>query len=348
MIKGGKKEAKLNYKSCIIFFILIFFFVKLISGQIPTLHSIQGYVFHKDGEQVQAGIKVRINATLSGSFITTQTSGPPGNTGFYGTNINASDGELIIVTAFNATAFGRNTTILLNSPSTTRLNVTMNNTRAGETDVNITTSNNSIYDKFKVFNVTFNVTAIGGANSVNCNATINIANENIINLTSNNKTKSIGNITLGNTNSSFFEVKALSEGTTTLNITSSCSSDGENFENLFRESITLRVAQQPPQLHAIQGYVFNIDNVTQAPSGTIVTINATETGSFVNVLTSGPPGNTGFYSTTINARDGELVVIRADNITYYGIVNISLISSPGTTRANVTLNNLKTNSPYFF
>src|SRR3989344_4508563 len=226
MIKGGKKEAKLNYKSFIIFFILIFFFVYLISGQIPTLHSIQGYVFHKDGEQVQAGIKVRINATLSGSFITTQTSGPPGNTGFYGTNINASDGELIIVTAFNATA-------------------------------------------------------IGGANSVNCNATINIANENIINLTSNNKTKSIGNITLGNTNNSFFEVKAFSEGTTTLNITSSCSSDGEKFDNLFIESITLRVAQQPPQLHAVQGYVFNIDNVTQAPSGTNVTINATETGSFI-------------------------------------------------------------------
>jgi len=332
-----KRESFKIFYLIVFSFILIIAFLYLISGQTPILHNIQGYIFHNDGAQVQVGTKVRINASVTGSFVTTQTSGPPGNTGFYASSINASDGENITITAFNATAFGRNTTALLNSPSITRANITMNNTRLGETDINITTVNNSIYDKFKVFNVTFNVTAIGGANSVNCNATIIINNENIINLTSNNKTKNIGNITLGNTNNSFFEVRALNEGTTTLNITSSCSSDGENFDNLFRESITLRAANQPPQLHAVQGFIFNIDNTTQVPSGTNVTINASVTGSFITTQTSGPPGNTGFYAGTINARDGELIIIYSQNGTYEGTRNITLVNAPGTTRVNVSL-----------
>jgi len=342
-----KRESFKIFYLIVFSFILIIAFLYLISGQTPILHNIQGYIFHNDGAQVQVGTKVRINASVTGSFVTTQTSGPPGNTGFYASSINASDGENITITAFNATAFGRNTTALLNSPSITRANITMNNTRLGETDINITTVNNSIYDKFKVFNVTFNVTAIGGANSVNCNATIIINNENIINLTSNNKTKNIGNITLGNTNNSFFEVRALNEGTTTLNITSSCSSDGENFDNLFRESITLRVANQPPQLHAVQGFIFNIDNTTQVPSGTNVTINASVTGSFITTQTSGPPGNTGFYAGTINARDGELIIIYSQNGTYEGTRNITLVNAPGTTRVNVSLSNIKIDAPYF-
>ena len=342
--KNARENFLLKFKSFVIAIILIAF-ISLISGQSPVLHNIQGYIFHNDGTQVQSGTKVRINS--SSSFVATQTSGPPGNTGFYGTNINACDGELVIVTAFNLTAWGRNTTLILNSPSVTKINITLNNSRPGETDVNITIANNSIYDKFRVFNVTFNVTAIGGQNSINCNATISINNENIINLTSNNKTKNIGNITLGSTNISFFEVRALSEGTTNLNISLFCSSDGENFDWLNIDYLTLRVASQPPQLHTIQGYVFNIDNVTQMLSGTNVTINATSTGSFVSVLTSGPPGNTGFYSTTINARDGELIFIRSENATHYGMVNTTLFNSPNTTRINLSLNTLKVNAPYF-
>lgn len=325
---------KLSSLKILLFVIVFFTFVCLIPAQQPSLHSLQGYVFHADSSHAQSGTKVRINTSTT--TILTQTSGPPANTGFYAASINAADSELVTVTAYNSTAWGRNTTLLLASPSTTRMNITLVNTRPSERDIDITTANNSIYERFRVFNITFNSTAIGGANSLNCNATIAIANENIINITG-NRSKNIGNISLGSTNSSFFEVRALNEGNVNINITTICGSDSENFEGLNIDYLTLRVAQQPPQLHTVQGYIFNIDNVTQAPSGTNVTINATQTGSVVNVLTSGPPGHTGFYSTTINALDGETMIVSAQNGTYRGIKNFVLESTPTTTRVNVSL-----------
>ncbi len=333
MEEGKKEVVKYNYVSFLVLIIMVFS-LYLISGQTPTLHSLQGYIFHSNGNQASSGNVVKINS--SGGIITTQTSGPPGQTGFYSSSISVADGENVTVTAFNATAWGRNITILLNAPSVTRLNLTMNNTRPAERGINITTLNNTLMEKFRIFNITFNITAIGGANSLNCNATIAIANQNIINSTG-NRTKSIGNVILGNTNSSFFEVRALNEGTNTFNITSICTNDGENFEGFNIDYLTLRVGQQPPQLHTIQGYVFNSDNVTQAASGTNVTINATSTGSFVSVLTSGPPGQTGFYSTTINAIDGEQVNVYGQNGTYEGSKTTALLNSPRTTRANVSL-----------
>jgi len=339
-------------KKCVVFllsFVLFFSSLLVISGQPPELHVLQGFVHHIDGStQVPTGVVVRVNATDTGSFVEMQTFGPPGRTGFYSNNIYAVDYENITVTAFNATAFGRNFSVLTASPSVTPFNVTLNTTRPPEVDTSIIfPSNNSMVDKYEVFNVTFNVTAMGGQNSEGCNSTIVFGDEVMINITSGtNLTIVFGAITLGTNKSGYFEVEALSEGSTTITVSTVCSSDLENFENLYSETISVRVAQQAPQLHVVQGYIFHIDNVTQVSSGTNVTINATFTGSSVVVKTSGPPGHSGFYSTTISARDGELVEITAENETYSGNGTAYLYDNPGVTRVNVSLDTMKS-VPFF-
>ena len=337
--ENKRKFLSLNYNYIIVFLILIYL-MAFISGQVPGLSNIQGYIMHKDGTtQAQSSTKVRIVSNSSGNIINLLTSGPPGHSGFYSTNINHTEGENFTITALNSTAYGINITTLINSPSTLRLNISMNNTRPAETDLNITSpSNETSVVKYANFNISFNVSAIGGQNSLNCNVTINISNENIINIsTIENKTKQLGNINLGTSLAGYFNMQANNQGSSYIALTSACSSDGLNFENLQSESITIDVSNQPPQLHTIQGYIFNLNNVTQVPTGINVTINATATGSSISILTSGPPGHTGFYSTTIYASDGEVIIIRANNGTYHGIKNTTLLISPSITRLNLSL-----------
>jgi hypothetical protein len=347
IVKGKRAKLKL---SALFFAVLISLALSLflISGQTPELHTIQGYIFSSGSVQVPAGTNVTINATATGSVIVVQTSGPPGSTGFYSTTINALDGETVILTFLNSTTFGRNSTQFLNSPSVTRLNLTLN-TRPSEAIVNITSpANNTAYNRYQVFDVTFNTTIVGGLNGVGCNATITFDNQSIIDVApSKNATNPLGNINLGSTVSSYFELVASSPGITSVTINVTCQSDGENFENGKIKTINLRVNEQPPHLHAIQGYVFQQDNVTQVPAGTNVTINATATGSVIVVQTSGPPGSTGFYSTTINALDGETVILHAVNGSYEGITTAYLVPSPGVTRANVSINALVSLIPFF-
>ncbi|RMD66628.1 hypothetical protein D6817_03725, partial [Candidatus Pacearchaeota archaeon] len=312
----------------------------LIIAQPPELYTLQGYVFHSDGTtQVPAGTTVTINATQSGSFVQTQTSGPPGQTGFYSASFNASANEQVIVTAFNATMFVRDTAIMPASPSVVEFNLTLNTTRPAETNTTITSpADNSRFDKLTVFNVSFTVEAIGGADSTACNSTISFTNESVVNVTSNsNKSILLGDIALGTTKSGKFEVRANNEGNTQIKVTTRCSSDGESFENSYYDTINVAVAQQPPQLHVVQGYVFHSDGTTQVPAGTTVTINATQSGSFVQTQTSGPPGQTGFYSATINAYDGELVVVYSANGTYEGNASVNLLEAPSVTLVNLSL-----------
>ncbi|RMD65843.1 hypothetical protein D6817_05360, partial [Candidatus Pacearchaeota archaeon] len=60
-------------------------------------------------------------------------------------------------------------------------------------------------------------------------------------------------------------------------------------------------------------------------------------GSFVQTQTSGPPGQTGFYSATINAYDGELVVVYSANGTYEGNASVNLLEAPSVTLVNLSL-----------
>jgi len=80
--------------------------------------------------------------------------------------------------------------------------------------------------------------------------------------------------------------------------------------------------------HGIKGTVYLSDGVTPAPRGTNFSINDTTSGYYLQGLTGGPslPGDpfSGFYSASIVGEDGDEVIIKAWNATYYGITVITL------------------------
>lgn len=133
------------------------------SSAVPSIHTIEGYIFLPDGTtQASLGTNVTINATTTGSFVSTETSGPPGHYGYYSTTISAVDNETVIVTGFNESYYGYNSTQLLASPSTTEFNVTMNTTLTSDSctyssgNWDVTCSDNC--------EITSNVTIDTGAN----------------------------------------------------------------------------------------------------------------------------------------------------------------------------------------
>ena len=270
----------------------------------------RGYVFISDGAtQVATGTSVKINATVTGNVIYTKTSGPAGQTGFYSATFQSVDGEYVVVMAFNNSHYGKEGINLLSYPSVTRLNVTMNLSRPSEVDVNITYPvNNSVFERYQLFNLTFNVFSLGPIDALGCNASIYFDNEEVVNVSlGKSRNYFLGDISVGSNKSGFFELEGIGGGTSGIVVTVFCVSAMDSILDLYSEKINVAVGSNPPQMHTVQGYVFQADNVTQVLAGTNVTINATLTGSFVSVRTSGPPGHTGFYSTTIYARDGELL-----------------------------------------
>ncbi len=127
---------------------------------VPSLHSVEGFVFMEDGiTQMPIGTEVLINATETGSFVRTETYGPPGYTGYYSTDeLNATDGEPIIVRAFNASNFGETNSTLLPNPSVTEVNVTLNETNPPDLKINSSDLEFSTWEPLEGENITFNLT----------------------------------------------------------------------------------------------------------------------------------------------------------------------------------------------
>jgi len=152
----------------------------------PQPHTIRGRVFNSDGATgVENGIPVTINNTVSGDFVLTYTYAPPipSLKGSYSANVNGSDSDTIIVTAWNSTAYGKNTTIL--AATTTYANVVLNTTRPSETNVTIITpANDSVKNTSYPFNVTANISIIGDRDGFSCNATISFSDNSVLNISS--------------------------------------------------------------------------------------------------------------------------------------------------------------------
>src|SRR3989344_7355655 len=88
----------------------------------PSPHTIEGRILTNSTNGVQNEIPVLINNTISGDILLTYTFAPdiPELRGGYSASINGDDGDIILVTAWNATHYGTNTSILLSS--TTNIN----------------------------------------------------------------------------------------------------------------------------------------------------------------------------------------------------------------------------------
>ncbi|MGC8929358.1 MAG: putative Ig domain-containing protein [Candidatus Woesearchaeota archaeon] len=89
---------------------------------------------------------------------------------------------------------------------------------------------------------------------------------------------------------------------------------------------TFARAETPPVPHLISGIVY-LMNGSQAPAGTNVLINDTMKGIIVETVTSGTPPlftNTGHYEASLNANDGDLIIIKAWTSDKYGVKEVIL------------------------
>jgi hypothetical protein len=195
-------------------------------NQVSSAITVQGYVHHANGTQVLSGTRVVIQNINQSTRTDIATSGPPGQTGFYGNVFVAANGETVRVTGFNSSAYGANSG-LSDGSSTLNLNITL-----AQSIINVTLplSNSFVYNNLSdILNVsvcnvtTYNYTirwtiSNGLQNNTICSGEICFGNyttysyrtSGIFNLTiyALNKTNSsvqttINNIFIGNNSQSY-------------------------------------------------------------------------------------------------------------------------------------------------
>ena len=241
-----------SIKFILFLFISIFLFI-IFSSLVrapPSPHNVEGRVLTNSSNGVQNGIPVTINDTVSNDYVLTYTDAPdiPELLGSYSATINGNDGDLIIVTAWNSTHYGTNSSNLVST--TTNVNVVLNITRQSEANVTIIKPlNNSLKNVTNVFNVTANVTILGN-DGANCNATISFSN-NQVNITQDqNFTNLLDNMVLGTSKLTAWNVTAVSEGTSDVTVYAQCSSDGKILDNVNRYTIFIRINDTSPIINS--------------------------------------------------------------------------------------------------
>jgi hypothetical protein len=236
MAMSAKKRGTVHVMLFAIALLSSFFMHLPAADAQPSPHNVEGRVFHSDGVTgVENGIPVLINNTnATNTFVYTQVSAPPAPQfrGSYSATINGSDNDTIEAWAWNATYYGYNRTNL--SATTTRLNIVLTTLRPSEPNVTILVpQNNTLINISRVlyFNATIGI--MGGQDGTNCNATISFSNEQVVNITQDqNFTNQLGNMVLGTSKTTRWNVSALSTGYTNVTVLAQCSSDGINFAKL--------------------------------------------------------------------------------------------------------------------
>ena len=222
-------------KYCLLTIIIIYLILKShIVIAPPQPHNVRGTVYNKDGSYATGGIPITINNTISSDFVRTRTNGigPAIIDASYSASINGSNNDAIIVTAWNSTHYGANTTNLSNT--TTYANIALNTTRPSETNVTIITPlNNSIFNITGYFNATARIMIIGGQNGIDCSATITLSDTNVLKLAAGEAaTHNLGGINLGSFTLTTWNISGNLSGNANITVQASCTSDDKNFDNL--------------------------------------------------------------------------------------------------------------------
>jgi hypothetical protein len=201
-----------------------FFLIFSLAKAQPIERIVMGTVYRGNTlSQVESGIDVLINNTNFSLLKSTKTFGPPGFTGAYSLTLNASVGHLIYAMAWNLTNWGfRNGT--MNSTSVT-LNINLNLSRSEPTVVIMFPQNNTLYNTNSKFNVTANISMLGG-DATNCNATLFILDKSIINISEGETlTHNLGNIARGVSVITYWNITGFSNGVTNISVSTKCRSD---------------------------------------------------------------------------------------------------------------------------
>ncbi|MDD5086415.1 MAG: hypothetical protein PHV16_01555 [Candidatus Nanoarchaeia archaeon] len=216
--------------------IIFLFMLLIVSSEVtapPEPHNVKGRVFHLDSiTGVQNEIPVQIKNINTSQETLTYVYAPniPSLKGAYSATINASDNDLINVTSWNSTYYGHSTAYIL--PTTTEVDVVLNNLRPSETKATITSpENNSIFNISRITEITAEIEIKGGQNGINCYAMLNISNKNILDISEGESyLHYLGNANIGSILTTEWEVIGINEGVTNISLSSYCDSDGINFD----------------------------------------------------------------------------------------------------------------------
>jgi hypothetical protein len=235
-----RRGTKLIMSMILMEIILLMLVMSSAADSPPEPHNVEGRVFNDDGTGgVPNGIPVAINDTNSSTYTVTYTNAPPVPEllGSYATTIDGVDNDTIIVTSWNKTPwnkthYGTNTTKL--ASTTTYANIILINIRPSETNVTILTpTNNTLTNTGVNFTVTANITIIGGQNGTNCQATIQFSTSGVLELEGGESyTHNLGNITLGTSVNTTWNLSGVTDGSTNITVTAECDSDDQNFDHV--------------------------------------------------------------------------------------------------------------------
>ncbi|MCK5282023.1 MAG: hypothetical protein KAK00_01310 [Nanoarchaeota archaeon] len=246
-------------------------------------HNVKGRVFHSDGiTGVDDGIIVMINNTNNNNYVTTQVYSPPFEKGWYGTTIEGTDYDTIIVMAWNTTAYGINTTTL--APTTTSANIVLNTTRPSETNVTIIIpSDHTMFNITNYFNVTVKVGVIGGTDGGDCTATISFSNSDVLKLApSESAAHDIGPISLGDTKETNWNISGNLTGSPNITIIANCTNDGLNFDNL-NSYTAYNITIQDDEAPAVELiYPGNNSKITASNSQIVFKYNVSDNSNIAN------------------------------------------------------------------
>jgi hypothetical protein len=210
--------------------VLILLLSELVTAP-PQPHNVKGHIFNFDGVNgVENGIPVMIEDINNSNSVRTEVYAPPipSLKGAYSASINSSDNDMVNVTSWNSTHYGYSSAYLL--PTTTEINVLLNITRPSETNVTITDPvNESVKEISNVFNVNASITIMGGQSGTNCYAEVSFSNSSLIELYNDDLVHSLGNINLGSTETTAWNVTGIKEGSSDISVSAYCDSDGVNF-----------------------------------------------------------------------------------------------------------------------
>lgn len=277
------KDVRIHAKS---FFIALIIVITVLCATTvlsdpPSPQNVNGRVYLSAGVGAPNGVIVKINNTNLNQIFYTQVSAPPTPqlAGSYSATINASGGDYIYAWAYNDTNYGESSATSVSGSSTT-INITMNLTRPAEANITITApAENTTYNSGDTFNLTVNMSVLGN-NGLNCNVTIFITNDTIMNVTE-NISNSVGNINLGQIIETKFEIISLSSGSVNITASGICQNNGVNFEGLNSETLhNLTGADAIPPAISIIAPTNNTEN--KSNNTIIFSYNVSDTSPIIN------------------------------------------------------------------
>jgi hypothetical protein len=219
---------------------------------VPTPHSILGEIFESDGStSVPRYTPFVVNDTNSSTLFVGQTDNPVRG-GLYSITIQGEDGDIIVMWAWTTTDWG-NLSFVLNG----NMNNVDFNLSYPRIEQNVTfdqPADNTTTYLYRLFNVSANITALGGANNRNCDITLTIGDTSVANFYGSETSQhSVSSITLGNTITEIWELNATNLGTTNFSVQSICENQTDFYNNNSDILYNITVVEAPaPYFTAIE------------------------------------------------------------------------------------------------